>query len=96
MHTARRKIQKDKGVEPSEFEDSVAQVSAEPYFAAFVIVSSLNSSVFFSLNCSEQKYKCPYVIVIALVATLQAFFDLENSNTELKSDLKDLYINNAV
>jgi hypothetical protein len=55
MYTARRKIQKDKGVEPSEFEDSVAQVSAEPYFAAFVIVSSLNSSVFFlsELLCAE-------------------------------------------
>jgi hypothetical protein len=36
------------------------------------------------------------VIVFALVATLQAFFDLEHSNTEIKSDLKDLYINNAV
>jgi hypothetical protein len=26
MYTARKKIQKDKGLEPSEFEDSVAQV----------------------------------------------------------------------
>ncbi|CAL5011777.1 unnamed protein product [Urochloa decumbens] len=50
MYTARKKIQKDKGLEPSEFEDSVAQ----------------------------------------------AFFDLENGNQELKSDLKDLYINNAI
>ncbi|XP_078160320.1 small ribosomal subunit protein eS7 [Carex rostrata] len=50
MYTASSKIRKDKGLEPSEFEDSVAQ----------------------------------------------AFFDLENSNQELKSDLKDLYINNAI
>uniref|UniRef100_A0A0D9WFD1 40S ribosomal protein S7 n=1 Tax=Leersia perrieri TaxID=77586 RepID=A0A0D9WFD1_9ORYZ len=50
MYTARRKIQKDKGLEPTEFEDTVAQ----------------------------------------------AFFDLENGNQELKSDLKDLYINGAV
>uniref|UniRef100_A0A0A9GXX7 40S ribosomal protein S7 n=1 Tax=Arundo donax TaxID=35708 RepID=A0A0A9GXX7_ARUDO len=50
MFTARRKIQKDKGVEPTEFEDTVTQ----------------------------------------------AFFDLENGNQELKSDLKDLYINGAV
>ncbi|XP_039786509.1 40S ribosomal protein S7-like [Panicum virgatum] len=50
MYTARKKIQKEKGLEPSEFEDSVAQ----------------------------------------------AFFDLENANQELKSDLKDLYINNAI
>lgn len=28
--------------------------------------------------------------------SLQAFFDLENTNQELKSDLKDLYINQAV
>ena len=27
---------------------------------------------------------------------VQAFFDLENGNQELKSDLKDLYINGAV
>ncbi|KAM0953167.1 putative ribosomal protein S7e [Dioscorea sansibarensis] len=50
MFTSRRKIQKDKGLEPTEFEDSVAQ----------------------------------------------ALFDLENSNQELKSDLKDLFINSAV
>ncbi|KAK9091326.1 hypothetical protein Sjap_024503 [Stephania japonica] len=50
MYTALRKIQKDKGVDPSEFEESVAQ----------------------------------------------SFFDLENTSNELKSDLKDLYINSAV
>ncbi|KAJ6803878.1 40S ribosomal protein S7-like [Iris pallida] len=50
MFTASRKIQKDKGLEPTEFEDSVAQ----------------------------------------------SFFDLENTNQELKSDLKDLYINSAI
>ncbi|KAL6326704.1 hypothetical protein AAG906_010878 [Vitis piasezkii] len=49
MYTSRRKIQKDQGVEPSEFEDLVAQ----------------------------------------------SFFDLENTNLELKSDLKDIYINSA-
>ncbi|KAM0909411.1 hypothetical protein ACQ4PT_014822 [Festuca glaucescens] len=49
MYTARKKIQKDKGVEPTETEETVAQ----------------------------------------------ALFDLENGNTELKSDLKDLYINTA-
>ncbi|MEI4884280.1 hypothetical protein, partial [Klebsiella pneumoniae] len=44
------KIQKDKGVDPSEFEETVAQ----------------------------------------------SFFDLENTNQELKSELKDLFINSAV
>ncbi|KAL8143109.1 hypothetical protein V2J09_016141 [Rumex salicifolius] len=50
MFTALRKIQKDKGTDPTEFEETVAQ----------------------------------------------ALFDLENTNSELKSDLKDLYINTAV
>ncbi|XP_031108043.1 40S ribosomal protein S7-like [Ipomoea triloba] len=50
MYTALQKIHKDKDVEPSEFEETVAQ----------------------------------------------ALFDLENTNQELKSDLKDLFINSAV
>nr|KJB08285.1 hypothetical protein B456_001G075100 [Gossypium raimondii] len=50
MYTSMMKIHKDKDVEPTEFEESVAQ----------------------------------------------AFFDLENTNQDLKSDLKDLYINSAV
>lgn len=50
MLTAFKKIQKEKGAEPTEFEESVGQ----------------------------------------------ALFDLENTNNELKSDLKDLFINSAV
>ncbi|CAJ2650916.1 40S ribosomal protein s7-1-like [Trifolium pratense] len=50
MFTSRKKISKDKGAEPTEFEESVGQ----------------------------------------------ALFDLENTNNELKSELKDLYINSAV
>jgi|UniRef100_A0A2N9FYE3 small subunit ribosomal protein S7e len=50
MYSSRKKISKDKGVEPTEFEDTVAQY----------------------------------------------LFDLENTNQELKSDLKDLYINSAI
>ncbi|XP_010549922.1 PREDICTED: 40S ribosomal protein S7-3 [Tarenaya hassleriana] len=50
MFSAQNKIRKDKDVEPTEFEEQVAQ----------------------------------------------ALFDLENTNQELKSDLKDLYINQAV
>ncbi|MQL95851.1 hypothetical protein Taro_028520 [Colocasia esculenta] len=49
MFTARKKIVKEKGLEPTEFEDVVSQ----------------------------------------------ALFDLENTNNELKSDLKDLFINSA-
>ncbi|XP_022135465.1 40S ribosomal protein S7-like [Momordica charantia] len=50
MFSARKKIHKDNDVDPTEFEETVAQ----------------------------------------------AFFDLENTNSELKSDLKDLYINSAI
>ncbi|KAL6185436.1 hypothetical protein ACLB2K_041569 [Fragaria x ananassa] len=50
MFTSSKKISKDKGAEPTEFEESVAQ----------------------------------------------AIFDLENTNQEMKSELKDLYINSAV
>ncbi|XP_047311268.1 40S ribosomal protein S7 [Impatiens glandulifera] len=50
MYTSMKKIHKDKGSDPTEFEETVAQ----------------------------------------------ALFDLENTNNELKSDLKDLYINTAV
>ncbi|GAB2214680.1 hypothetical protein Droror1_Dr00019040 [Drosera rotundifolia] len=49
MFTALKKIQKAEGVDPSEFEETVAQ----------------------------------------------AMFDLENTNNELKGDLKDLFINSA-
>ncbi|KAI4352217.1 hypothetical protein L6164_006490 [Bauhinia variegata] len=50
MYTSKKKIHKDNDVEPTEFEETVAQY----------------------------------------------LFDLENTNQELKSDLKDLYINQAV
>ncbi|KAF9663982.1 hypothetical protein SADUNF_Sadunf17G0108600 [Salix dunnii] len=50
MFTTKKKIQKDKDAEPTEFEETVAQ----------------------------------------------ALFDLENSNSDLKSELKDLFINSAV
>uniref|UniRef100_A0A2P2KXL9 40S ribosomal protein S7 n=2 Tax=Rhizophora mucronata TaxID=61149 RepID=A0A2P2KXL9_RHIMU len=50
MFTTKRKIQKDKDAEPTEFEETVAQ----------------------------------------------ALFDLENTNQDLKSELKDLFINAAV
>ncbi|GJN29789.1 hypothetical protein PR202_gb18112 [Eleusine coracana subsp. coracana] len=88
MYTARKKIQKDKGVEPSEFEDSVAQVRALCLLHLPLICVVLLFSPFLltEVLCARG----------ALRATLQAFFDLENGNTEIKSDLKDLYINNAV
>jgi small subunit ribosomal protein S7e len=88
MYTARKKIQKEKGLEPSEFEDSVAQVSRAPIPRH--LCSPLRGGSFaFLISWASRRSD-------AFVATSQAFFDLENSNQELKSDLKDLYINNAM
>jgi small subunit ribosomal protein S7e len=81
MYTARKKIQKDKGVEPSEFEDSVAQVRAPGLYRPSPHVSD--------------SWCSPYRGLLTQLLS-QAFFDLENGNSELKSDLKDLYINNAM
>ena len=46
-------------------------------------------------------FKCWFVSLVfeileSKLSVVQAFFDLENGNQELKSDLKDLYINGAV
>jgi len=83
MYTARKKIQKEKGLEPSEFEDSVAQVCTAP----FPLCSSC---------CFLWLSMCPSCDAFLAGCAPQAFFDLENGNQELKSDLKDLYINNAM
>lgn len=80
MYSSAAKIRKDKDAEPTEFEESVAQVLFSPD------TCELFSVCWFSCICKEfLKLLCP-----------QAFFDLENTNQELKSDLKDLYINSAV
>ena len=94
MYTARKKIQKEKGLEPSEFEDSVAQVSRTP----IPLLSPVIAFIFFELLLLC--FGCPCVRVVMcfrlVLLYLQAFFDLENGNQELKSDIKDLYINNAM
>lgn len=41
-------------------------------------------------------FNCNVLITFVKNLLLQALFDLENTNHELKSDLKDLYINSAV
>ena len=84
MFTALKKIHKDKDVEPSEFEETVAQV---------VLVENINLGVFFT----GQRY-CTSLSICPShdCMSMQALFDLENTNSELKSDLKDLYINSAL
>ena len=79
MFTTKKKIQKDKDAEPTEFEETVAQVSSLPLLSVFWI------HILKELNMLKTKCSFP-----------QALFDLENTNSELKSDLKDLFINSAV
>lgn len=95
MYTARKKIQKDKGLEPSEFEDSVAQVSKSARPPLWPPVISFR---FFELLLCVWFSPCVAVVMCRrmVLMYLQAFFDLENGNQELKSDLKDLYINGAM
>ncbi|GER48055.1 40S ribosomal protein S7 [Striga asiatica] len=81
MYTALQKIHKDKDAEPSEFEENVAQVLVK--WAVFSI-----GSLPLELN-----FDCVVLIMTFIVP--QALFDLENTNQEIKSDLKDLYINSA-
>jgi len=78
MYSSRKKIQKDKDVEPTEFEDTVAQVT---FYAALLQL------VFHNI--------CQFNILNVCLILMQYLFDLENTNQELKSDLKDLYINSA-
>lgn len=78
MFTSSKKISKDKGAEPTEFEESVAQVSYNASCCAF-----------------QAYYGCGVSYSHELIS-VQAIFDLENTNQELKSELKDLYINSAV
>lgn len=77
MFTSRKKIHKDNNAEPTEFEESVAQVS---YAAVFLLSSHLIVTI---LSFDHE------------LLSLQAVIELE-SNSDLKSDLKDLYINSAV
>ena len=75
-HTARsKKIVKEKGAEPDEFEESVAQVR---------LGVGRSSTI---------RLRTPPLT--GNVEMEQALFDLEATNTELKADLRDLYITSA-
>lgn len=74
LGTARKKIKKIKGLEPTEFEDTATHVEIHPTF------------LFLSIYAD-----CWY-----LDSSSRPCFDLENGNQEMKSDLKDLYINSAM
>lgn len=98
MFTARKKIVKEKGAEPDDFEESVAQVRRNTqlmdlstssaasllYWASSTAAASCEQSTDSSSQCQAAAAPC-----------LQALFDLEATNNELKSDLRDLYITAA-
>lgn len=102
--SARKKIVKEKGQEPDEFEESVAQVCVR---AVLVCVKAcgvweswtgracrLRSCVRTGMGQharamhQQQPTHSPHTHI-------QALFDLEATNTELKGDLRDLYITSA-
>jgi hypothetical protein len=80
--TARsKKIVKEKGAEPDEFEESVAQV-----WDAKIVATAVKSLA--GRRCADTSN-------VLLFSFLQALFDLEATNAELKADLRDLYITSA-
>lgn len=96
MYTAARKIQKDKDSEPTEFEESVAQVIVVVVFIFSFIISLFQIYSWYSFASDILQFMGYIIYILPFCAFLQAFFDLENTNPEIKSDLKDLYINSAL
>ena len=108
MFTARKKIQKEKNAEPTEFEESVAQVRRPPLLMACYccalarVCSTENAAVpLFALApvCTdlgdaqaEGSIRAKPFLPFSRCVAAQALFDLEATNAELKSDLRDLYI----
>lgn len=116
MSAARRKIVKERGAEPSELEESVAQVRAGSCFSWWGAVGRLagqaadggptegkgNAGAFLPIYCSasidslkKQNNNKGASLTDSLPPLPQALFDLEATNAELKSDLRDLYISGA-
>eukprot|EP00955_Chlamydomonas_euryale_P045154 353077-Chlamydomonas_euryale.AAC.11 len=85
---ASKKIIKEKGAAPDEFEESVAQVRAEAVGhckagdALHLQPCCVFSHVIKRVEFNQMRF-------------LQALFDLEATNQELKADLRDLYITGA-
>lgn len=84
MYSARRKISKAEDASLTDMEELVTEV---------VILASIR----FSLGYCTWK-SLPNVLAsdcALYLSSLQALFDLEHTNQELQSDLKDLYIDSA-
>ncbi|XP_023530974.1 40S ribosomal protein S7-like [Cucurbita pepo subsp. pepo] len=107
MFTARKKIHKDNDADPSEFEESVAQALFDLENTNSELKSDLkdlyiNSAIQVDVSGNRKAVVVyvPYRLRKAFrkihLAGGGALFDLENTNSELKSDLKDLYINSAI
>ena len=89
MIPARKKIAKEKGAEPDDFESSVAQVIA-PTRNTRMETSSIRRSSLDIIPGSVPVRSC-----VEAAKLMQALFDLEATNSELKQDLRDLYITSA-
>lgn len=93
MFTARKKIVKEKGAEPDEFEESVAQVCVIP--SALGPVRSLTVGALGAVDGWGRAATAPRELRTHALPCPQALFDLEATNQELKADLRDLYITSA-
>ena len=90
--TARKKIVKERGQEPDELEEQVAQVGLYSNLCNGSSTRPLRNPSFAPLNL------IPLVMLTPIQPFFffsQALFDLEATNAELKSDLRDLYIAGA-
>ena len=92
MFSARKKIAKEKGAEPDEFEDSVAQVCTATCSCASTDQSSTKGAL---QGEGSGVQHLPMLTRPYQRGCWQAIFDLEATNQELKSDLRDLYITSA-
>ena len=91
MIPARKKIAKEKGAEPDDFESSVAQV----IIASKHLYVAENGPFPCSKLDSRLAPSLPNHTCVETARHMQALFDLEATNSELKQDLRDLYITSA-
>ena len=94
MFSARKKISKEKGAEPDTFEESVAQVCVSQA-AARASTCTIQQSGRGIIKAPASGICAPLAAAGLKPSLLQALFDLEATNQELKSDLRDLYITGA-
>lgn len=102
MFTARKKIIKEKGAEPDDFEETVAQVrfqgKGDSHLSLWKHTGCTTSCTSGARGWLPLLLRPHEVLVLSsqlVCRCMQALFDLEATNNELKADLRDLYITAA-